>query len=78
MTPSTNNLAGKKPILALTIFVVAAATCYAYEPGEFAAEYHALDRIVGAAFRSPAELPRVVAVLGSVLLGKPSDTIGGL
>jgi hypothetical protein len=65
-----------KPFLALTIFIAAAATCHAYEPGEFAAEYHALDRVAGAALRSPAELPRVVAVLASVLLGKPSDTIG--
>jgi hypothetical protein len=65
-----------KPFLALTIFIAAAATCHAYEPGEFAAEYHALDRVAGAALRSPAELPRVVAVLASVLLGKPSETIG--
>ena len=49
--------------------------CRAHEPGEFAAEYQALDRVSDAALRSPAELPRVVAVLGAVLLGKPNNTI---
>ncbi len=67
-----------KKLIVIVAGVLIASGAFAYEPVPFLAEYRALDRVTGAAFRSTALREKAIAVLADVLQGHSDQSLGAL